>query len=73
MRNGNGLLTWSIPIIIPYDTIFSKNWWSATYCLAFPTGLDWFQSPDWFRLILQMTYRLIIAKKKWYFAFGDQF
>ena len=33
MGNGNGLLTWSIPIIIPYDAIFSKTWWSITFCL----------------------------------------
>ena len=49
MGNGNGLLTRSIPIINPYDAIFSNNWWSAAYCLVFPTGLSWFQTGlDWF-------------------------
>ena len=40
----NGLLTWSIPIIIPYDAIFSNILWSGTYCLVFSNGLDWFQT-----------------------------
>ena len=35
---------------------------------------NWFRLvPDWFRLVLQTTYCLIIAKKKWYFAFAYQF
>ena len=42
MGNENGLLTRSIPIIIPYDAIFSNNWWSVTYCLVFSNGFDWF-------------------------------
>ena len=31
MENENCSLTWSIPIIIPYDAIFTKNWWSVTF------------------------------------------
>ena len=35
MENRNCLLTWSIAIIIPYDAIFIKIWWSAAFCLCF--------------------------------------
>ena len=38
MDHENCLLTWSIPIIIPYIAIFSKNWCSVTFCLVFSTG-----------------------------------
>ena len=67
MENDNRLLTWSIRFIIPDDAIFSKNLWSVIHCLVFSTGYDWF------RLVIQMTYCLLIAKKKWYVALGYQF
>ena len=38
MENKNWLLAWSILIISPYDVIFSKNWWSVTFCFVFSTG-----------------------------------
>ena len=68
MRNENGLLTSSIPIIISYDAIFSNKWLPVTCWLVFSTVLDWFQTGS--RLVLQMAYCLITAKKKLYLAFG---
>ena len=38
MDNKNSLHTWSIPIIIPYDDIFSRNWCLVTFCLDFSAG-----------------------------------
>ena len=59
MGNENGSLTWSIPIIIPYDAIFSNNWWSVTYCLVFSTGLDWFHTSfdRFYKLYLAFGYK----------------
>ena len=37
MENKNCLLTWSIPIIIPYDAILRTNRWSIT--IDFPLGI----------------------------------
>ena len=38
MDNKNCLHTWSIPIIILYDDIFSRNWRLVTFCLVFAAG-----------------------------------
>ena len=42
MENENCLLILPIPITIPYDAIFSKNWCSVLFCLVFSTGQEWF-------------------------------
>ena len=49
MGNENGLLTWSIPIIISYDAISSNKWLPVTCWLVFSTVLTGSRlGPDWF-------------------------
>ena len=71
IENENCVLTWSTPIITPYDAIFSKlvvSNLSSSLC-------NWFRLiPNWLRPVWQVHYYyLFIAEKKWCLVFFYQF